>query len=152
MHALPELAARVAARRPLPALSLDLLVDLVRRERPGPPPDPGALREALERRPDLFRVLEAWPPAPPGRDRPRSLREPASPGGAWILFLGPADGAEDLARPLRIIRESLIALGRTVELDSRSVRARWIRRMRESARISETLVRHPMRLGGARVE
>jgi hypothetical protein len=148
MEPFAERMARIASRHPLPALPLQEVRHLLRRDTPGPPPDEGFLLGWLERRPDLFRILDPWQgawrsildvrPEDGARYLPYLREQGISPRWPWVVTLlveGPgwSGGVEGppRTRGLARMRDSLLALSREIDGDSVPELTRWCRIIRE---------------------
>jgi hypothetical protein len=147
METLAETTARLVARHPLAALSLQEVVHLLRRESPGPPPDEEFLLQALQRRPDLVRILDPWQGVWThlGASDPSwlpLLREqglsPRWPLVVAVAEVRPADAAPP-GGGLDLLRRSLLWLARNVDDGSPLKLTRWCRILREHRAIVESI-------------
>lgn len=144
MQPVAELAHRVLARQPTPALSARELHRLLSGEIGGPPPPAELLLHQLRRRTDLFRVLDPWrgpweglaPTARDGSDGPWTLAGLEEGGGVWVV---PADGSgaldEEPDPAARTLRASLVAVGRRVDDGSVTALTRWMGMVGEARRV-----------------
>ncbi len=139
MELSPDQVARILRRRPEPAFTLSSVLRLTEREGFSRVSDPHVLLHMLRSRPDLFRVIE------PGvldrrtartavRERgPAPIHPPIEP---WVVPTGPREepwGPSTGRRsPWRVLSESVRALSRQIDTDSKVALARWARIVRET--------------------
>lgn len=150
METVAERAHRVLARQPTPALSARELHRLLCGELGGPPPPMELFLHQLERRPDLFRILEPWrgawsPLLPSAREGSKRSGIAASLEIQEDVWVVPADGGgaldEEPDPAIRTLRASLLAVGRRVDAGSVTALTRWMAMVREARRVRRWIFR-----------
>jgi len=149
MEGLVDLARRVLARHPSPALPYPGLHRLVCVAVSGPRPDPALLLRRIRARPELFRIVEPWR-GPwrrflDGEDGDatsyrNALEDAGLPSAPWIVgrSVGAGDGGGGAVWERRL-RSSLLLLGRRVDPGSTRRLSRWVLLLREERTLRERL-------------
>lgn len=149
MENLLEIARRVLARQPRPALPYTELHRRISLERPGPRPDPDFLLRRIRTRTDLFRTVEPWRgpwsllargETPEARAYRSALAEADLPVDVWIVSRTPPDGAgPEVPDPAALVRDTLLSLTRGLDADSAKALTRWILLLREERAVRQRL-------------
>lgn len=143
MESLPDVAHRVLARHPAPALPLGELHRQVALARSGPTPPAASLLARIRSRRRRFRILDPWRgPWRVLRSRSdgatrRALREAGLGLDPWVMTADP-DGRAPRHRAdstVSLLRTTMHHLSLAIDPDSASALARWILLLREEQAI-----------------
>lgn len=130
-----ETVRRVLRRQPVPALPIDELCDLVRREAPGRVFTPEVVALQLRVRPDLFRVVDPWK----GPWSPVNGSGGPPIGPSWVIPVERHEPPGEPRGPGRIVWDSLACLGEALDEESPTALARWLRIVREGRVVLQLL-------------
>jgi hypothetical protein len=124
METIVQATEAVLRSHPAPALRLSELRRLVRARTPAVGPGTTRLRSTLERRPDLFRVLD--PRRGPWRSVPEEARPPAF-GEPWVVVVSDPPHGRGIPRTelSHSLRTCVRWLGLGVDASSPRELARW---------------------------
>ena len=147
MQSTTDLAVHILARTPARTLPISRLTILMGQEAGGAPLEDDLVVRALRSRPELFRLLDPWrgPWRMLRRAGARASTLTSHPLGGtsddpWVLLLEPPTDSE-LDPPLRMLQESTLAAGRSVDEHSVTALARWLRMTLEEADVAPALRR-----------
>lgn len=147
MESLPDVAYRILARHPAPALPLRELHRQVALARPGPTPTAESLLARIRSRRRSFRILDPWRgPWRVLRSRSdeatrRALRDAGLGLEPWVMAADrTAEGQPDRPDPaVPLLRTTMHHLSLAIDRDSASALARWILLLREERAIRRRL-------------
>lgn len=147
MQSTTDLAVHILAGTPARTLPLSQLSHLIEREVGWARVGHESVIQAVQARPNLFRLLNPWrgPWRGSGRTGSKGSTSTSSPlaGVAdepWVLLLEPPTDSE-LEPPLRMLQESMLAAGRRVDERSVTALARWLRMSLEVGDVASSLQR-----------
>lgn len=147
MESLPDVAYRILARHPAPALPFRELHRQVALARAGPTPTAGTLLARIRSRRRRFRILDPWRgPWEVLRSRPddatrRALRDAGLALEPWVTTADPDGRAQPGAAgsTVPLLRTTMHHLSLAIDPDSASALARWILLLREERAIRRRL-------------